>query len=576
MRKILRYCGLLIIIPAVLVICFYFNSPANAKGNDINIYTNVEEVSYTDATSISIYNDIYNAMVNLEDKVDLSKYKKESKEVFDIVNTVIYDKPEIFYYNGCSYWSSGMLDIKYLYSKSSITAMKKQLEDAVNNVICANITPGMTEFEKEKALHDYIVLNTAYDEENFAKDTVPEESYNPYGILVRHIGVCEGYAETMKLILNRLGIECIVISSDSMNHGWNLVKIDGEWYQLDATWDDPVPDVQGRVRYKYFNISDAKMSEDHEWDTSKYTKCTSEKYAYFSDMQYPAKDGDLFYYSSESNNDILYKIKIDGTGKAKVCNDRALYICSYGDWLYYSNYSYAGYIFKIKKDGTGRSQVNKIYSTNLYIKDGKLYFKDENAGKLYYMDIEDVYIDTTAPSVTTSMSEGVYKNTVQLNLTLSEDGTIYYTTDGSLPAINGVKYTCAIVIDKSMILKYIAVDNLGNISNVYSAAYVIDNSFSKLFNMFTDQPGNKQWTVKFNANIDPSTVNANTVRIYDLSLNKYVDAIINTGVDGKSVTVSPKETLSSGKIYCVIIDTGMKSLDGNNLTKTVKAYFTVK
>lgn len=148
--------------------------------------------------------------------------------------------------------------------------------DKAKEILRSIIKPGMSDFEKEKAIHDYIVLNAKYDYANYDNHTMQEWDGNPYGILIKGTGVCEGYADTTKLLLDMEGIECIVVTGNSIGstegHAWNIVKIGGKNYQLDTTWEygDKETNI---VNYNYFNLSDKEMSEDHEWDTSKYPKC---------------------------------------------------------------------------------------------------------------------------------------------------------------------------------------------------------------------------------------------------------------------------------------------------------------
>lgn len=144
-------------------------------------------------------------------------------------------------------------------------------------IIESSIKPNMSDLEKEKAIHDYVILNTRFDYGNYSKNAAPPDDYNAYGILINATGVCEGYAETTKLLLNMAGINCIVVSGQANNgtwesHAWNIVQIDGKYYQLDTTWDDSVPDRAGYVSYNYFNISDDELSKDHKWSDD-YPKC---------------------------------------------------------------------------------------------------------------------------------------------------------------------------------------------------------------------------------------------------------------------------------------------------------------
>lgn len=232
---------------------------------------------YTDEEA---YNIILDALIDLEDQVKLSS-NLTSDQVFDIRDRVIQDHPEIFYldYEETTYWSNGKLELGYIDSKEKIIEKRQKIELKSNYILSKIIEPEMTEYQKELAIHDYIVLNTRYDNENYEKNTIPISSYNVDGVLLEGVGVCEGYALTFKMLLEKVGIESVVVLAPQINHAWNIVKIDGEHYHVDVTWNDPVPDRQGRVLYTYFNLSDRKMLQgQHRWDQNKYPACTSEKY----------------------------------------------------------------------------------------------------------------------------------------------------------------------------------------------------------------------------------------------------------------------------------------------------------
>jgi putative cell wall-binding protein len=158
----------------------------------------------------------------------------------------------------------------------------KAYYNKAKTVISQIIKPGMTDFEKEKAVHDYIANNVQYDVENYYNDTIPDESYSPYGALIKGVAVCQGYAQATDLLLNLAGIESIVVVGEADNgsargdHAWNIVKINGMYRHLDTTWDDPLSPWNGiTVEYDYFNLTDDEMSIDHFWDKSKYPSCTS-------------------------------------------------------------------------------------------------------------------------------------------------------------------------------------------------------------------------------------------------------------------------------------------------------------
>lgn len=114
------------------------------------------------------------------------------------------------------------------------------LTETLSAVVNSFTPEGETLYDRVKSIHDYICELTVY--------TDPKEApyvYSAYGALVDHRSVCEGYAESFKLICDRNGIECILVSgkgitsSKSENHMWNYVRMDdGKWYAVDATWDD--------------------------------------------------------------------------------------------------------------------------------------------------------------------------------------------------------------------------------------------------------------------------------------------------------------------------------------------------
>lgn len=283
--------------------------------------------------SSDIYNSIYKSLINLEDSVDLSKYgTPKSSEVFDIRKKVLDDHPEIFYFTheNSFYWSNGKLEFKYIDSKESIKKMICELDKKVNHVLSTYISNSMSEIEKVIAIHDYLVLNTEYKISN-------DHDFDVYGVLVKGRGVCQGYTTSMKLLLNKVGIDSTYVASPAMNHIWNIVNIDGENYQLDATWDDPVPNREGVVRYSYLALSDSEMGKDHTWDKSSVPKCDSDKYKYMREMDYVVNDKEYRYYTNVSDGHKIYKIKKDGSCKEKILNSPGTPLYIKDRYLYYKD-----------------------------------------------------------------------------------------------------------------------------------------------------------------------------------------------------------------------------------------------
>lgn len=154
----------------------------------------------------------------------------------------------------------------------------------INKIISENINISMSEYEKVRAIHDYIVNTTEYDHYNLEHDSIPDIDYTAKGVLEYHIGVCRGYAEAFKLLMDELNIECDILTgkADNISHAWNVVKIDNEWYQIDCTFDDPISKSDAdlnTLRYDYFLVTNEQMYIDHIPDSNSYI-CTSDKYMY--------------------------------------------------------------------------------------------------------------------------------------------------------------------------------------------------------------------------------------------------------------------------------------------------------
>lgn len=127
------------------------------------------------------------------------------------------------------------------------------------NIVAAVTTPGMSDLQKEKAIHDYLVLHMAYD--------VSLTHVSPYDGLALGVTVCQGYTMLAYQMLTDAGIPVHIVAgvAGGSAHTWNLVRLQGAWYNLDVTWDDPVPDQPGKVHYGYFNVTDAQLARDHRW-----------------------------------------------------------------------------------------------------------------------------------------------------------------------------------------------------------------------------------------------------------------------------------------------------------------------
>ena len=212
---------------------------------------------------------------------DLTRYGLGSDQLTEVYDQVFFENPSLFYLeNGFSYQlrqsrsDPGVVvvgKVEPSYDKELSEADRETYEAAVSRAL-AVLRPGMTDFDKALVLHDWLAAHCSYD------DSLTR--YSPYHALVTGSAVCQGYLLAYSDLLNRAGVENAPALSQTRNHGWNTVKLDGVWYHVDVTWDNAGGLPSGWVLHTNFLRSDAGIrvtGEDHrDWQTR--TACTDSRY----------------------------------------------------------------------------------------------------------------------------------------------------------------------------------------------------------------------------------------------------------------------------------------------------------
>jgi len=244
-------------------------------------------------------------------------------------STLLNDHPELFYVKG-SYTYSTMegciYRIKPHYVDSAVldpTQSAKDFDAAVKRAL-AQVNGLNDPVQIALILHDYLVLNCEYnwkvakdlDINNGTRDDTSTYDngmpWTAYGALVMGTPVCQGYALAYKYLLKQKGIDSVIISSKKMNHAWNAVKIYGNWYQVDTTWDDPTINREGRVYHAYFLLSDdtfgtyrdtPRRSQHYGWE--QIVTCSDKTYEsgyVFVDNNHPLyyRNGNFYYVKPEN------------------------------------------------------------------------------------------------------------------------------------------------------------------------------------------------------------------------------------------------------------------------------------
>ena len=210
-------------------------------------------------------------LLNYRAAIDLSGYKKAEdlslRRVTEMWYDIIKNDVRFFHVEGgftYNYSKTGdfavLANIKYSVQKKNYRESLLEIKSALSTAKSV-VRDSMTDIEKALAIHDFLVLRTAYD-----------ETVNKFGVrdvLVDRRAVCEGYATVYRFLLNMVGIECELVRSVSMGHVWNLVKINRRWYHVDVTWDDPVPDTPGAVSHRNFLLNDEEIEATghRDWDS---------------------------------------------------------------------------------------------------------------------------------------------------------------------------------------------------------------------------------------------------------------------------------------------------------------------
>lgn len=232
-----------------------------------------------------IYQVIKNGLESLAESFDVPRVEKT--ELSDIFYKLKLDCPEIFYastFHYSFYEDSTLLRMKpvYLFDKNKIKEHQIAMTSRVEKL--TRIVKDKSDLEKELYIHDFICENVTYDK---LKKQYSHEIIGPLG---HGVGVCEGIAKSVKILCDKLSIPCIVVISENnpdknikYRHAWNVVRMNGVWYHLDATFDNTLGKTE--ARYDYFNLDDKSIFKDHEPVIYKIPVCSEGDHFYYKEKK---------------------------------------------------------------------------------------------------------------------------------------------------------------------------------------------------------------------------------------------------------------------------------------------------
>lgn len=232
-----------------------------------------------------IYDAVVSAAEKLKTDVALSTVMDISAEEYGEVYQQIYnDEHAMFYIDTKMQYAMNTNTKKlasaiifYKYSDEKIIEMQKKIEAEATRVL-DGIKSDMTEYDIVKYFHDYLASNVVYDKE-------APNCHDIYGVFVDKRAICGGYSKAFSYLCDKVGIETATVTGDADGeaHMWNMVKIDGQWYNIDITYAVTESELGSYVRYDYFCVSDDMLSGTRSVYDQIYTypKATAEDCNYY-------------------------------------------------------------------------------------------------------------------------------------------------------------------------------------------------------------------------------------------------------------------------------------------------------
>ncbi len=230
----------------------------------------------------ALYNQVYSNALDYNTEAFTLTETLTSDELIETMNCVYNDHPELFWLNTSyqyGYNSSNEIvkvQLSYGISKNNLDSAKTTYNNAIENIV-SGASSYESEIEIELYVHDAICELATYNSN-------AELNQSAYSALVNGSTVCAGYARAFQNVCQELGLTCYYLTgtADGGDHAWNIISIDGNFYNVDLTWDDSISESYGSSVYTYFNLTDSEIGVDHTRSTlsANLPACTSTEMSY--------------------------------------------------------------------------------------------------------------------------------------------------------------------------------------------------------------------------------------------------------------------------------------------------------
>lgn len=169
------------------------------------------------------------------------------------------------------------LSVEYDLPEKKLKQIKKDTRKLVSKAASQLPADSSEPYDIIAAVNDYLCDTVTYP----AAEPYEEITHTAYGALKNGSAVCDGYSRAAKLLLNEAGVDCHMEVGETQGggHAWNLVRLEGNWYQLDVTWNDAGSEYGEDTRRDYFLVTDDFMKQSRIWDESMWPKSADTAYS---------------------------------------------------------------------------------------------------------------------------------------------------------------------------------------------------------------------------------------------------------------------------------------------------------
>lgn len=313
---------------------------------------------------------IHEALKQHADTIDISSYRLTYEESKALLKDVVYWDGSLFYVQTYGY-STRLVNGYVTQIFPAYIEHEAEIEQALKRAVRESITSDMSDLQKMLALHNWLASNCVYD--------YSYEKYSVYDALVTGKAVCQGYKDSYEMLLRYVGILEVGTASGE-NHTWNQVKVGGQWYNVDVTWDSNAIENApfGQMYYGNFMISDSQLRKNHTVEYQEY-ECTSTLYD--TEAWWKASGTKVVSSAVPINGAGNYRIGYDGTNMSLIYRaeatgiEKVIHVFDNSSWSYRNgNYlTYYPNAYGVLQRTGGVTFVNDAMSVYRITDDGTIF-----------------------------------------------------------------------------------------------------------------------------------------------------------------------------------------------------------